>query len=44
LEGWSTLQVSAVSYGKFQSLVIKMLSVLSFLEFMVIKMTAKRMA
>jgi hypothetical protein len=32
LEGWSVLQVFAVPYGKFQSLVMKMLSVLSFLK------------
>jgi hypothetical protein len=36
LEGWSVLQVSAVPYGKFQSLVIKMLSVLSYLKSKVI--------
>jgi hypothetical protein len=32
VEGWSVLQVSTAPYGKFQSLVIKILSVLSFLE------------
>jgi hypothetical protein len=36
LAGWSVLQVSTVPYGKFQFIVIKMLSVLSFLESKVI--------
>jgi hypothetical protein len=36
LERWSVLQVSAAPYEKFQSLVLKMLLVLSFLESKVI--------
>jgi hypothetical protein len=41
LEEWSVLQVLTIPHGKFQSLVIKILSVLSFLKSKVI---AKKMA
>jgi hypothetical protein len=44
LEGWSVLQVSTVPYGKFQSLVIKMLSVILSRIQGDCKVTPKRMA